>query len=228
VSIKQLLLDLGHRPALDRSNLFVTEGNRDAISWVDRWPNWEGHALAIHGSEGCGKTHLAHVFGSRTNALLLCDADIVSLDPVALANSHSAIVLDRTEGPVHEQNLFHLFNAIQEAQGHFLISSREAPARWHVELPDLRSRLKSITAVKISAPDDATLIAVLAKLFKDRQILIAADVLEYAIVRMPRTFSASATLVDLVDRESLAQGRRVTVPLIREVLSSSNFVEEIS
>ena len=227
MSIKQLLLDLGHRPALDRSNLFVTAGNQDAISWVDQWPNWKGHALAVHGPEGCGKTHLAHVFASRANALLLCDADMVSIDPVALAHRYSAIILDRTDGPIHEQNLFHLFNAIREAQGHFLISSREAPARWLVELPDLRSRLKSITATKISAPDDATLITVLAKLFKDRQILIAVDVLEYAIVRMPRTFSASATLVDLVDRESLAQGRRVTVPLIREVLNSSNFAEEI-
>ena len=223
MSLKQLPLDLGHRPALNRDDLYVTAGNEEAVFWIDRWPDWSGHALGLYGPEGCGKTHLVHAFASRSNAYVVGEKELASKDPVAIANSHNVVALDRISGPIHEQNLFHLFNAVREAQGFLLIASREPPARWSIKLPDLESRLKGMAAVQILSPDDATLLAVLAKLFRDRQLLIAPDVIEYAVSRMPRTFAATRALVELIDKEALAQNRRVTVPLVRDVLAMPEF-----
>ena len=41
-------------------------GNREALAWIDRWPDWPAPALALGGPAGCGKTHLgAHLGGAR-------------------------------------------------------------------------------------------------------------------------------------------------------------------
>ena len=223
MSSQQLPLDLGHRPALGRADLFVTEGNCDAVSWIDKWPDWPGHALALYGPAGCGKTHLVQVFAARSHAHVLCDEDLLSLDPVHMAASHQALALDQTNGCLHEQPLLHLYNAVREAGGHLLIVGREAPARWTIDLPDLKSRLNGMLAVQIYTPDDATMTAVLAKLFRDRQLTITPDVIDYAVTRMPRTFAASRSLVETADKEALAQGRRVTVPLVRDILNQPEF-----
>lgn len=67
----QLTFDLGHRPALGREDFMVGPGNRDAVAWVDCWPDWPGPAVVIHGPPGCGKTHLASVWRARTDARVL-------------------------------------------------------------------------------------------------------------------------------------------------------------
>lgn len=135
-----------------------------------------------------------------------------------MADSFEAVVWDNADALIDETALFHFFNAMRAADKHFLIVGRTAPARWPVTLPDLKSRLTAIPAVEILAPDDATLMAVLAKLFHDRQLDVSPDVIEFSMKRAPRTFSAIRRLVDAVDQEALAQRRKITVPLVREVL----------
>jgi chromosomal replication initiation ATPase DnaA len=74
--------------------------------------------------------------------------------------------------------------------------------------------------VRIAAPDDAMREAVLVKLFADRQLDIAPDVIAYLLPRMDRSFEAMRRLVARADSESLAHGRAVTVPLVKELLGS--------
>jgi chromosomal replication initiation ATPase DnaA len=56
----------------------------------------------------------------------------------------------------------------------------------------------------------------LLKQFSDRQLLIDADVIDYLIPRLERTGTAIRQTVDLLDQESLAQGRKITIPFVRE------------
>ncbi len=226
MSTQQIPLELGHRPTLGRADLLVTDGNQDAVSWIDRWPDWPSYALGVFGSGGCGKTHLLHVFAAVSDALVLNETDLSGLDPVAATRAHRAIAFDLAHGPLDEEALLHLLNAVMEASAHILLVSRESPARWSVQLPDLQSRLKAIYSVSIQAPDDATLKAVLAKLFQDRQVAIANDVIDYVVSRIPRTFAASHRLVEVADREALAQNRRITVPLIRSLLERPDIFSE--
>ena len=55
----QLVLNLGHRPALGREDFLVADGNRVAVDWIDQWPDWPQPGLALHGDPGAGKTHLS-------------------------------------------------------------------------------------------------------------------------------------------------------------------------
>ncbi|MEQ8735192.1 MAG: DnaA/Hda family protein [Rhodospirillaceae bacterium] len=217
---QQIPLELGHRPALGRADFLITEANREAVSWIDSWPNWPAPVVGLHGPSGCGKSHLAAVFSAKANAYFLNVDEIENANPLSLVKAHAALVWDGAEAIVNEPSLFHLFNAVRELGKHFLIVGLTPPSRWPVKLPDLKSRLAGMPLVAMQAPDDATMSAVLIKVFRDRQVDVGPDVIEFVHKRIPRTFSAILTFVDFIDRESLAKNRKISVPFVREVLNT--------
>jgi chromosomal replication initiation ATPase DnaA len=217
---RQLTLDLGHRPAFGRDDFLIGAANQEAVDWLDKYPDWPAPGLALVGPAGSGKTHLAHVFTAATGAYVLA-ASALSVDGVgALVAAHQAFVIEHDDAAFDARALFHFMNAIKERDGHYLLTSRDAPARWAVTLPDLKSRLAALPVVRIAAPDDALLEAVLVKLFADRQITVAPDVIAYALKHMDRTFAAVRALVAKADAESLAGQRAVTIPLLRTLLGN--------
>jgi len=215
---RQLVLDLGHRPAFGRDDFLVTPGNHEAVEWIDRWPAWPGHALALFGPAGCGKTHLAQVFALRASAPVLAAADVRPEAVARLIEAHQSLVLEDGEAVADPRALLHLFNAMKEQGGFLLLTSCEPPARWPTALPDLKSRLSAVPAVRISPPDDAMMEAVLVKLFADRQLEVAPDVIAYLLRRMDRSFAAARQVVARADAASLADKRAITIPLIKQVL----------
>lgn len=216
---EQLVLDLKHRPAHGADDFLVASCNSEAVAWLDRWPDWPGPALALFGPAGCGKTHMAHVWKVRSGARLLTPADVAQTPPDQLVADSKTLVVDGAAAGQDERALFHLYNMVLEARGHLLITSRTAPARWGIELPDLRSRLAAAPAVAIGRPDDGLIGAVLVKLFADRQLQVDGDVLTFVLARMERTFAAAHALVAALDRAALAARRKITVPLAREVMA---------
>lgn len=214
---RQLTLDLGHRPAFGRDDFLVSPGNRDAVDWIDRWPDWPGHIVALSGPPGCGKSHLAQVFALKAGAVALAACDL-STDIVGTQiDRHGSFVVEEGE-TADERALFHLFNAVREIRGSLLLTSREAPARWPVVLADLKSRLSSIPTARISPPDDTMMEAVLIKLFADRQLNVAPDVVVYVLRRIDRSFAAARRVVAMADKESLAGKRPITVPLMKTLI----------
>lgn len=218
----QLPLDLGHLPALGREDFLVAASNEAAVQWLERWPAWPQPALALYGLPGAGKTHLAHVFAARVRAT---GAATVFIEPTALqidavptlvGAARAVVVDDAVRAP--EQALLHLYNLIAERHGHLLIVAQEPPSRWPIALADLRSRLLAAPAAALSAPDDALLGAVLVKLFADRQVAVAADVIAYLVARIERSFAAARDAASALDAAALAEKRPITVPLARRVL----------
>jgi chromosomal replication initiation ATPase DnaA len=120
-----------------------------------------------------------------------------------------------------EQALFHLLNQVHGSKGRLMLTGDVPPARWPVSLGDLRSRLGAIPVAEIGLPDDGLMAALLIKLFADRQIHVAADVIRYLAARMERSFEAASLVVAAIDRRALAAGRAVTIPLVRDVLAES-------
>ena len=62
----QLTFDLAlPPPTYAREDFVVASGNREALAWIDRWPDWPAPALALGGPAGCGKTHLGRIWAAR-------------------------------------------------------------------------------------------------------------------------------------------------------------------
>lgn len=215
---RQLAFDLPHRAALGAEDFLVAPPNAAAVAWLDRWPDWPGAGLALHGPQGCGKSHLLRVWQARSGARVLRCSDVSSMDLIAFAEAPQPVALDDCDGALSEQELLHLHNLIADAGRHILMAGREPPSRWPVRLPDLRSRLSAVTAVAIAPPDDALLAAILVKLFSDRQLRIERAVIDYLLARMERSFGAAERLVGRLDALGLALGRPITVALARRAV----------
>jgi chromosomal replication initiation ATPase DnaA len=212
----QLAFEFPHRPAFGAADFLVAPSNEIAVSWLDRWPEWPGPALLLHGPPGCGKTHLAHVWQARAGATWRDAAGLTAEDVPALAESATLVLDDAERAP--ERPLLHLFNLLGERGGHLLLTAASPPSRWAIALADLRSRLLAIPTIAVLPPDEGLIGAILVKLFADRQIVVGEDVLTYLLSRIERSFAAAGSVVDRLDRAALAAGRRITVPLARQVL----------
>lgn len=221
----QLALDLGHRPALGRDDFLVAACNRDAVAWLDRWPDWPAGGLAIVGPAGCGKSHLAGVWRAASGAPALAASDLDGAEPITLLSGARACVIDDGDrgiaGTPRERALLHLYNHLRELGGQLLLTGRAPPARWPIDLPDLRSRLAALPAVAVGPPDEALIAAILVKLFADRQLRVGQDVIMFLIARIERSFEAARQIVAAIDRAALAGGRAVTIKLARDVLAGA-------
>jgi chromosomal replication initiation ATPase DnaA len=216
---RQLVLDLPARPALGRADFFVSPANEMALAQLDAWPDWPSGRLAVAGPEGAGKTHLAHVWAARSGALIARDP--ADLDLATLPGNAAVAVedVDRLAGGrAAEVALFHLCNHLAAGGGSLMVSGREPPARWPLLLPDLASRLGVAAVARLEPPDDDLLAAVLVKLFADRQLAVAPEVIRYLVSRMDRSFAAAERLVAGLDRAGLAGHRPITARLAAEVL----------
>ncbi len=215
----QLTLPLSGEAAYGRPDFFVSDGNAAALAWLDRWPDWPAPALILHGPQGSGKSHLAHLWCARASAALL-SAD--ALDDAGLRQlldgGHRRISLDDADR-ADEARLLHLFNACCERGGSLLLTASTSPGVWSVALPDLGSRLRAVPAIGIGLPDDALLGAVLAKHFADRQVRVGAEVIAYLVGHMERSLAGAAEIAAGLDQRALSGGGAITVPLARRLLA---------
>lgn len=222
----QLTLDLPHRPALSGEDFFVAPANAQAIDWIDRWPDWPGPGIVIHGDRGCGKSHLVGVFASRSGARLL-NADALADTEFVVSGTPSAYVIDDADLAVAQnvttsRALFHLFNLAKREGRKLMLTGRTPAARWQVPLADLSSRLKTLDQVMIAPPDDALLGVLLVKQFADRQLRVAPAVIHYLTARMERSTDAVIRIVDALDRSALSRKRSISITLARSVLDEGS------
>ena len=151
---RQLVLDLPHRQALGEEDFLVSSSNEAAVELIDRWPEWPHPACVVSGPEGSGKSHLANVWRLRSGADVVAAADLTDGFVAALPERSAVVVEDLERGIGEEQALFHLLNRARESKLSVLFTTREAPGDLKVAIPDLRSRLRALPVVALSAPDE--------------------------------------------------------------------------
>jgi chromosomal replication initiation ATPase DnaA len=214
----QLPLVLPHAPSYRREDFVPGPSNEVALRLIESWPAWPSQVVLLTGPSGSGKTHLAHIWAGTARAEII-DAAVLSAHSPRLASGAAIVVDDVAATDIPEAALFHLINSVREVRAFLLLTSRGSPDDWRVDLPDLRSRLRMAAPAALGTPDDELLRKVLVKLFADRQLAVDKPLIDYLISRMERSLSAAAALVDSLDREALAAGRRITRPMAAAVIS---------
>ena len=217
----QLTFSLPLRPAMGVEDFIVTESNRLAVAQLDKWPLWPSRVLVLQGANGAGKTHLAQIWAQKTQAVMI-DSSAVA-DNLALLLQHKLIVVENADflygHETGEQALFHLCNHAM-LHGAMLLTAATPPTAAVIQLPDLRSRLRSYPLLTLEPPDDALLAALLVKQFNDRQLRVGQDVVDYLLPRIERSAAAAAAIVQALDEAALVRRHAVTVPLVRAVLEA--------
>ncbi|WP_085310308.1 HdaA/DnaA family protein [Planktotalea arctica] len=225
----QLSFDLPARLALERDDFFVSPSNALALALIDAPQNWSNGKLILIGPKGAGKTHLAHVWAAQSGARII---DARMLDEAAVpALSQGPVVVEDADliagNKALETVLFHLHNLAQAEGQPLLITAQNTPQRWPLGLPDLASRLHAIQIAQLEAPDDALLTALLMKLFMDRQLNPAPDVIPFLARRIDRSFAAAQQIVATLDKATLDAKRPLTRAFASAVLDKVAPVETL-
>ncbi|CAN5886366.1 DnaA regulatory inactivator HdaA [soil metagenome] len=218
----QLTFDLAlPPPTYAREDFVVAAGNREALAWIDRWPDWPAPVLALGGPAGCGKTHLARIWAARAAAEVIVgdalDGQTVPDLTDLIARSPTLVIESAERAP--ERALFHLYNLAREHRGWLLLVSILLPAHWTIALPDLASRLRAAPAVAVAPPDDELLGSIILKQLADRQLHAGAGVVHYLVSHMERSAESARRVVAALDRRALAERREIDRRLAVDVLA---------
>lgn len=219
----QLLLPFPYAPSYDQRDFLPDESNQDARAWLDT--QWPDQRLALWGPDGCGKSHLLHIWARRMAAPVLTGPALRDLETMP---ETGALALDDADTVTPEPLLLHLLNTARDRGLRLLLTSRTPPSRWPVRLPDLSSRLRAIATVEIRPPSDALLAALLMRLLSDRQLIVAQSVQEWLLTQLPRSAAALRHAVMRLDQASLSVGKGITRPLATSVLAEGRFADEVA
>src|SRR5947208_13921658 len=112
-------------------------------------------------------------------------------------------------------------NLAREDGAFVLVSAREPPSAFEVELRDLRSRLRAVPTVLLLPPDDQLFRALIVKFCADRQLAVDETVVSYLATRIERSFAAARQAVARLDSEALRLGRPLSRTVAAELLRNN-------
>lgn len=215
---RQFHLELPILESQAEQDFFVSASNRQAVERIAAWPDWPGRVLALVGPGSSGKSHLAAIWAERAGARV-CSGQSLDSDTMRPSEANCVLVddADRVES---EEALLHLFNWLRERHGSLLLAATDRPVNWGVKLPDLSSRLATVTVAGIEPPDDDLLAGLIGKQLADRQLTVSDAVIRFLIRRMERSFKAAQGIVERLDALSLSERRPITIPLARKMFEN--------
>lgn len=179
----------------------VAQANRLAASHIAQWREWPVPISILSGPPRSGKSLLGRHFAAISGGKVIEDA-----------NHHD------------NQALFHAWNAARDSGIPLLLIGREAPQRWTVSLPDLRSRIAAAPHVRIEEPDEALVIALIETGLGQAGSAFAADVPAWLARRIERSYSAVAEVLHHLNALSLASARKITLATAKEALQKTGFL----
>ena len=218
---RQLAFALPHAESLTRDNFLGGPANAAGLALIDSWPEWPNRIMLLVGPEGSGKSHLAAIWAEQAGARsTTAHALTAAAVPGALATG-ALVVEDLRSSDFDDRALFHLMNLAREDGAFVLVTAREPPSAFQIELRDLRSRLRAIPAVSLLPPDDQLFRALIVKFCADRQLAVDETVVSYLATRIERSYAAARQAVERLDAEALRLGRPVSRALAAELLRNA-------
>ena len=215
--LNQLLFKLDHKKNFNEHDFYVSKSNFYAYNIIDKWPKWEKKILNIFGEKFSGKTHLANIFKSKTNALLI-NASKIDEEIFKKIKLFENIIIDDFEKNCDEKLIYSIFNLVDQDNKYMLINSLIPINEIEFKLPDMISRSKNCLSAKIESPDDDLIFAIILKNFSDRQIKLEKKIIEFIINRIDRSYSKIYEFIYKIDELSLKKKKPINLKTIREIL----------
>lgn len=188
------------------------------------------HFLYLWGDASSGKTHLslamteqAQANGKKTVYLPLADLVKSALPDVLESLEHLDLVcLDELEAIAGnkewEEGLFHCFNRLQDSGCQLLIASRQNPQTLSIKLADLRSRLATGLIYQLDTLNDSAKQQVMVVQSRARGLDMPPELAQYLLRHHSRDLTELMQLLHALDKASMAEQRRLTIPFVRQVI----------
>lgn len=201
---------------------------------LDDYVGEAGHRLQsldgivlLTGMPGSGKSHLlqglCHLALASNEAFIFL-SNLSELDARVLQglDNQSLVCLDNVDEIIEQaawqEALFHLINGIRDRGGRLVLSSTRTVAELNPSLQDLASRLKGAYLVATDELDDLAKLEVIRRKAHRLGFEMSEDVCRFILSRSQRDMHHLARLVEQLDRETLMQQKKVTIPFVKSAL----------
>jgi DnaA family protein len=217
--MRQIPLAIGPEPLMTFDS-FIVGSNQAALTHLRELAAQAGVPVYLWGSSGSGKTHLLRALAQavRTRGGSSGWFDQHTPLPWSFDPGWSLVVLDDcdTFDNVHQHAAFTLFIDANTHGAQIAMAGAMPPT----DLPlrdDLRSRLGWGDVFALEALAEADARSVLYREAERRGIVLSDEVLGYLLTRFSRDLKHLMRLLDRLDDFALAEGRPVTVPLLKKM-----------
>jgi chromosomal replication initiation ATPase DnaA len=218
--LHQYALNLKSDSSYLEEDFIEDSSNSAAKKWIDSWPNWNANIFpniaCVYGIKGSGKTHLAKIWQNKAAARSI---EIDDLNQFLYRDEIKSYLVDDIEGLIsQENNLLNFINYVIENNKFLLITSQTNLHELKLTIPDLRSRLQSFISYKIDSPSELLIEQMLVKSFSDHQTIVGEEVIKFLTSRIDRNSDSVKKIVDLLNKHSLSQNKKITIPLVKSIL----------
>ena len=134
--------------------------------------------------------------------------DLICVDDIHLINGKDK----------WELAFFNLINNCLTSKCRLIFCSSINPSQLSFELKDLESRIKKLDSFEILPVSDSNLVNALNFIAKSRTINLGIKELNYLLKYSNRSVSSLIKLIDKLDKLSMEQKRKITIPLIKETI----------
>ena len=198
--------------------------------------------LFIYGDTGRGKTHLIQAIGNQYKKqypgrkVFYLTSEKFTVDYTDSVQSGTAnrfkdryrqydlLIMDDVQflskKEKTEEELFHLFNALHDANKQIIFSSDRAPAA----IPDIADRLKGRLAsgmtVDIGEPDAESRMAIVRKKAQSHGVMLSDDVVEYVATSLSGSIRELEGLVNNLICNAQVKGMSPDIAEVRQSLRS--------
>lgn len=229
-SRRQMALQISLEDSATFENFFVIASNKQVVDYlVADSSSRLDQFVFLWGAEGAGCSHLlqavCHNFDARQAAcfyLPLQQFRDYSPEIFEGLESFPLVCLDHLHAIAGhrdwELGLFSLFNRLRDSGTRLLVAARCSPRELQVALPDLLSRLQSGIVFQVQGLHDEDKRKALQLRATLRGIALSDEVISYVLQRNDRSMQALFELLERLDHYSLQSQRRITVPLLRELM----------
>lgn len=214
-----------------RFDSFVIGENVELVQRLEQLAAADGFAgCVLHGPSGVGRSHLLQAVCHRHGTLNRSRGAIYlplaqpavtpdSLDGLERLDLVALDDVDRWLGqPEAERALLALYQGLSSGGGRLLVSAAASPAHLEFHFADLASRLRGLPTYQVRPLGDADKAVVLQRLAQERGLELSQPVLEFWMARSSRELSSLLDQLDRLDQAAMAAQRRLTVPLLKQVL----------
>lgn len=183
------------------------------------------------GTYGVGKSHLLHAacsYAETLNTTNFCmsfsQLTELSVEVLEGLEHFSLVCLDDIQliagNTLWQQAVFDLYNRITEQGNKIIITGNNSVKELGITLPDLVSRLAWGEVQSIKQLSDSDKIQALTFHANQRGMQLTEDVAKYLINRQTRDMSSLIESLDILDKASIREQRKITIPFIKSILFS--------
>ena len=231
-NVSQIALPLSFDRQFSFDNYFTDPPSFVVASLKSMFETDSEAMIGLWGGPDSGKTHLLNacaLFASRQSInFQLYDGNQLAVGNPSLFDefdSNTFLMIDNLDALCGRRNweafFYGYINRCRDLNHRLIFSLSKKPQDLSCELPDFHSRLSWGLLLELKMPGDDEIENIIESRARLLGLTLSREVLSYLLTHYSRRLSDQIALLGKLDNESLSAKKKITIPLIKQVLNGS-------